>query len=124
MTGRLITLSLPTHVAIRPIQRFTVGWMIVEVMIALIAAIHAHSVALAAFGGDSAIELFSAAVVLARFRATDGVSETLTTTITGWLLVALAAYSAAGALQGCGASNAPGHSHRPCIVALQESSLA
>lgn len=84
--------------AIRRLQRFTVGWMIVEVTIALIAAIHAHSVALAAFGGDSAIELFSAAVVLARFRATGRISETLATTITGWLLVALAAYIGAHSL--------------------------
>ena len=84
--------------AIRRVQWFTVAWMIVEVVIALIAAIRAHSVALAAFGGDSAIELLSAAVVLARFRATRRISETLATKITGWLLVALAAYIASHSL--------------------------
>ena len=86
------------HAAIRRIQWLTISWMTVEVVIALIAAIRAHSVALAAFGGDSAIELFSAAVVLARFRATRGISETLATKITGWLLVVLAAYIASHSL--------------------------
>ena len=84
--------------AIRRVQWFTVAWMTIEVVVALIAAIRAHSVALAAFGGDSAIELLSAAVVLARFRATRGISERLATKITGWLLVALAAYIAAHSL--------------------------
>lgn len=78
--------------AIRRIQWFTVVWMTVEVVIALIAAIRAHSVALAAFGGDGAIELLSAFVVLARFRATPRMSERLASKITGWLLVSLAAY--------------------------------
>ena len=84
--------------AICRIQWFTVTWMTVEVVVALIAAIRAHSVALAAFGGDSAIELLSAAVVLARFRATPGISERLASRVTGWLLVALAAYIPAQSL--------------------------
>jgi divalent metal cation (Fe/Co/Zn/Cd) transporter len=86
------------HAAIRRIQWLTIGWMTVEVVIALIAALRAHSVALTAFGGDSAIELLSAAAVLARFRATGGISETLAKKITGWLLAALAAYIAADSL--------------------------
>ena len=87
-----------SNAAVRRIQWFSVGWMTIEVVIALIAAVRAHSVALAAFGGDSAIELLSAAVVLARFRATRGISERLATKITGWLLVALAAYIVAHSL--------------------------
>jgi divalent metal cation (Fe/Co/Zn/Cd) transporter len=86
------------NAAVRRIQWFTVGWMTIEGVIALTAAVRARSVALAAFGGDSAIELLSAAVVLARFRATRGISERLATKITGWLLVALAAYIVAHSL--------------------------
>ena len=84
--------------AVRRIQWFTVVWMTIEVVVAFVAALRARSVALAAFGGDSAIELLSAVFVLARFRATRGISERLATKITGWLLVALAAYIAAHSL--------------------------
>lgn len=47
-------------------QGITVGWMLVEGVIAIGAGVVAHSVALTAFGLDSFIELFSAAVVLRR----------------------------------------------------------
>jgi hypothetical protein len=50
--------------AINRVQWLTVAWMCVEVVVALFAAIRANSVALAAFGADSAIELLSAATVL------------------------------------------------------------
>src|SRR5260370_1284660 len=79
-------------VANRRIEWFTIIWMAIEVAVAFIAAIRAHSVALAAFGGDSAIELMSAAVVLARFRSPRRITEQSASKITGWLLVALAAY--------------------------------
>ena len=90
--------SNANHAAIRRNQWFTIGWMTIEVVIALAAAIRAHSVVLAAFGADSTIELFSAAVVLAQFRATRGISERIATKITGWLLIALAAYITAQSL--------------------------
>jgi divalent metal cation (Fe/Co/Zn/Cd) transporter len=51
-------------------------------------------VALGAFGGDSAIELLSATVVLTRFRLTHRITERLARKFTGWLLVLLAAYIA------------------------------
>src|SRR5260370_32737680 len=86
------TANTETATAIRRIQWLTVGWMTIELGIALVAALRAHSVALAAFGGDSAIELLSAAVVLARFQSTSRVTEKSTGRITGWLLVALGAY--------------------------------
>lgn len=54
---------------IRCLQTFTIAWLGVEAAIALISAWKARSPALLAFGGDSAIELLSAAVVLWRFRA-------------------------------------------------------
>ena len=51
------------------VQMITVVWMSVEAGISLLAAWRARSPALLAFGGDSAIELLSAVVVLWRFRS-------------------------------------------------------
>jgi divalent metal cation (Fe/Co/Zn/Cd) transporter len=83
--------------AIRRIQRVqtvTIAWMSVEAVVSLFAAWRARSPALLAFGGDSAIELFSAVVVLWRFRATaaHGDAERRAARVAGALLVALAAY--------------------------------
>lgn len=75
------------------IQRLTIGWMTVEAAVSLFAAVRARSPALAAFGGDSAIELLSAFVVLYRFRTPNSESaERRAARICGGLLVALAAY--------------------------------
>ena len=62
----------------------------------LFAAWRARSPALLAFGGDSAIELFSAVVVLWRFRASaaHGDAERRAARVAGALLFALAAYVA------------------------------
>ena len=49
------------------LQYITIGWMLVECTLSLIAAAQAHSVALLAFGSDSLIELLSATVVLLQF---------------------------------------------------------
>ena len=78
------------------IQAITIGWMTVEAVFALGAAWRAHSPALLAFGGDSAIELLSAAVVYWQFRSkrSDERTEKLAARITGSLLFALAAYVA------------------------------
>lgn len=85
--------------AIRRIQRVqtvTIAWMSVEAVVSLFAAWRARSPALLAFGGDSAIELFSAVVVLWRFRASDahGDVEGRAARVAGALLFALAAYVA------------------------------
>jgi divalent metal cation (Fe/Co/Zn/Cd) transporter len=81
---------------IRRIQVLTIAWMSVEAVVSLAAAWMAHSPALLAFGGDSAIELISAAVVYWRFRSKRGDERTekLAARITGSLLFALAAYVA------------------------------
>jgi divalent metal cation (Fe/Co/Zn/Cd) transporter len=73
-----------------------IGWMTIEAVFALGAAWRAHSPALLAFGGDSAIELLSAVVVYWRFRSKWGGRQTeqLSARITGGLLFALAAYVA------------------------------
>jgi hypothetical protein len=42
----------------------TIVWMSIEAVVALVAAWTARSPALLGFGGDSAIELFSAIIVL------------------------------------------------------------
>jgi divalent metal cation (Fe/Co/Zn/Cd) transporter len=49
------------------LQYITIGWMVVECALSVIAAVQAHSVALLAFGLDSLIELLSATVVLLQF---------------------------------------------------------
>jgi divalent metal cation (Fe/Co/Zn/Cd) transporter len=68
-------------------------WMSIEAAISLFAAWRAKSPALLAFGGDSAIELLSAVVVLWRFRANvdDKRAERRAARIAGVLLFVLAA---------------------------------
>jgi divalent metal cation (Fe/Co/Zn/Cd) transporter len=45
-------------------ESLTVGWMVIELVVALWAGIAARSVALTSFGIDSALELFTALVVV------------------------------------------------------------
>ena len=70
--------------------------MSVEAVVSLFAAWRARSPAMLAFGGDSAVELFSAVVVLWRFRASDAHedAEKRAARVGGGLLFALAAYVA------------------------------
>jgi Co/Zn/Cd efflux system component len=70
------------------LQIITLVWMSVEAAVSLGTAWHAHSPALFGFGGDSLIELLSAAVVLCRFRF--NFDEALAARIAGALLFALA----------------------------------
>jgi divalent metal cation (Fe/Co/Zn/Cd) transporter len=81
---------------IQRVQTVTIAWMSVEAAVSLFAAWRASSPALLAFGGDSAIELFSALVVLWRFRAsaTHEDVEKLAARVAGALLFALAAFVA------------------------------
>src|ERR1700688_1690845 len=85
--------------AIRRIQRVqtvTIAWMSVEAAVSLCAALRGRSPALLAFGGDSAIELFSAVVVLWRFRASaaHADAERRAPRVAGALLFARAAFVA------------------------------
>lgn len=73
-------------------QLITIVWMCSEAAIAVFAAIRAHSVALLGFGADSGIELFSAVVVLLRFKGVSHLNEKRAARITGLLLFALAAF--------------------------------
>jgi divalent metal cation (Fe/Co/Zn/Cd) transporter len=72
------------------LQVFTLIWMSVEALVSLGTAWTSHSPALLAFGGDSLIELLSAAVVLWRFRFK--LREERAARIAGGLLFALAGF--------------------------------
>ena len=66
---------------------FTILWMTLEAAISLGSAWHSYSPALFAFGGDSLVELLSAAVVFWRFRF--AFKEARAARIAGALLFAL-----------------------------------
>jgi divalent metal cation (Fe/Co/Zn/Cd) transporter len=76
------------------IQTLTIAWMSVEATVSLVAAWMSHSPALLAFGGDSAVELCSAGVVLWRFYSPSRgeLAEHRAARIAGGLLFVLAAF--------------------------------
>lgn len=78
----------------RHLQLLTVVWMAAETAISMAAAWKARSPALLGFGGDSAIELFSAIVVLRRFQSKSGSvqAEKTAAKIAGALLFLVAAF--------------------------------
>jgi divalent metal cation (Fe/Co/Zn/Cd) transporter len=82
--------SEASHVSRRilHLQILTIVWMTVEAGVSLGTAWRSHSPALFAFGGDSLIELLSAAVVLGRFRFE--LNEARAARIAGVLLFMLA----------------------------------
>ena len=82
------------------IQVFTLLWMSVEAVVSLGAAWTARSPALLGFGGDSAIELLSAAVVLWRFNSPSHRkhAEQRAARIAGGLLFVLAAFVASASV--------------------------
>ena len=81
-------------------ESLTLAWMVVELIVALWAGIAARSVALTTFGIDSAIELFTATVVLRQLmlhteRATDEEldrRERQASRLVGWSLYGLIVY--------------------------------
>lgn len=79
---------------IHRIQTITIAWITIEAAISLTAAWKARSPALVAFGGDSAIELLSAVVVLWRFQVHIEYeqAEKRTARIAGVLLFVLSAF--------------------------------
>lgn len=93
MAQEIVALQPDVLRRILRIQALTLIWMCAEAAVSLGAAWWAHSPALLAFGGDSAIELVSALVVYFRFRFYSGETkgERFATRIGGGLLFALAA---------------------------------
>ncbi|MGB0035203.1 MAG: cation transporter [Candidatus Acidiferrales bacterium] len=91
------------------VQAITIIWMSIETGVSLFAAWMARSPALLAFGGDSAVELLSAAVVLWRFRAhvVTRHAEKSASRMAGILLFALAAYVAVVSVMSLLGHNAP-----------------
>ena len=79
---------------VRRVQIFTIAWMSIEAAVSLFAARRADSPALFAFGGDSAIELLSATIVLWRFhsQASQEQTEKNVARAVGLLLLALAVF--------------------------------
>jgi divalent metal cation (Fe/Co/Zn/Cd) transporter len=94
MADVIVPLQPDVRRRILRIQVFTLIWMFLEAAVSLIAAWRAHSPALLAFGGDSAIELVSALVVYWRFRfhSAEMKAEESASRIAGGLLFVLAAY--------------------------------
>ena len=90
------TFPLETTRRIIQIQALTLVWMSVEAVVSLGAAWAARSPALLGFGGDSAVELLSAAVVLWRFYSPSrgDHAEQRAARIAGGLLFSLAAFVA------------------------------
>jgi len=82
------------------IQTLTLIWMSVEAVVSLGAAWAANSPALLGFGGDSAVELLSAAVVLWRFHSPSrgDHAEQRAARIAGGLLFVLATFVAAASV--------------------------
>jgi divalent metal cation (Fe/Co/Zn/Cd) transporter len=70
----------------------SMAWMVVEAGVAIAAGIAAASIALVAFGLDSVIELFSAAIVVWQLRGEGEDRETNAVGLIGVTSVALAAY--------------------------------
>jgi divalent metal cation (Fe/Co/Zn/Cd) transporter len=94
---------------IQHIQAITIAWMSVEAGVSLSAAWTARSPALLAFGGDSAVELLSATVVLWRFRAhvESSRAERSASRVAGALLFVVAAYVAVVSVMSLLGRNAP-----------------
>lgn len=95
----MATVAIPDSVLshrARRLQLLTIIWMIAEAFVALVAAWRARSPVLFGFGGDSAVELLSALVVLWRFRSRpepDSMrAERIASRITGILLFAVAGF--------------------------------
>jgi divalent metal cation (Fe/Co/Zn/Cd) transporter len=89
------------------LEWLTIGWMIIEAVVATASGIVAGSISLVAFGIDSFVELASAGVLvwrlsveLKRGRAFSEKAERIASRIAGGLLFALAAYVVAAAAWG------------------------
>jgi divalent metal cation (Fe/Co/Zn/Cd) transporter len=80
----------PAHRKVLLLQIITLGWMLIELLVAAFASYRSHSVVLLAFGSDSFVELLSAGVVLLQFNAGFHLSRDKAAKISGFLLYLLA----------------------------------
>lgn len=84
-------MEVSRYAQVRRVQLISIAWMSLEVVVSLVAAARAQSIALLAFGGDSVIELASALVVLYRFNGS-GLSERVAARTAAILLYLLAGF--------------------------------
>jgi divalent metal cation (Fe/Co/Zn/Cd) transporter len=77
------------------LERLTLGWNVIGVVVLAFAALAAHSVALAGFGLDSLIEIGASAVVLWELAGTGEARQQRALRFIGTAFVALAVYIAA-----------------------------
>ena len=101
---------------IRWVQAITIAWMVVEATASLFAARRADSPALFGFGGDSLIELLSAAIVFWGFRtrAIQPYMARNLTRLVGGLLIALAAFVVATSIVSLAGRSEP----RPTLLGI------
>lgn len=74
------------------LEYVTLGWNVVGIFVAGVAALRAGSVALAGFGLDSLIEIFASVVVIWHLTESKGHNEKLALRLIGAAFLALAAY--------------------------------
>ena len=74
------------------LEYLTLAWNVVGVVVVGIAAVRAHSVALAGFGLDSLIEIFASMVVIWHLRGTGSGSQKIALRLIGAAFLALAVY--------------------------------
>jgi hypothetical protein len=77
------------------LEYVTLGWNVVGVIVLAMAALAAHSVALAGFGLDSLIEILASTVVIWQLTDPGGARERVAMRIIGAAFIALANYIAA-----------------------------
>jgi divalent metal cation (Fe/Co/Zn/Cd) transporter len=82
--------QMPQSKGVLWLQYITIGWMLVECGIALLAAQQAHSVTVLAFGSDSLVELLSAVVVVLQFGKRVNIERATAARLAGVLLFVLA----------------------------------
>lgn len=103
---------------VRRIQTVTVAWMSAECVLSIAAAWMARSSALLAFGGDSAVELLSAVVVLMRFRSRAELAEGSAARMAGSLLFVLAGFVVLISARTLLGYNEPGPSRLGIVVLI------
>jgi divalent metal cation (Fe/Co/Zn/Cd) transporter len=86
-TGRLLRRGIV-------LERITLGWNVVGVIVVTFAAIRARSVALAGFGLDSLVEIGASAVVLWELSGTGDDRQRKALRLIGFAFIALATYIA------------------------------
>ena len=76
------------------LERITLGWNVVGVVVLAFAAVHARSVALAGFGLDSLVEIGASAVVLWELTGSGEARQQRALRLIGFAFIALAIYVA------------------------------